>query len=143
VTAAGTVIDAAALMTAAIDAGREGPQGVCIRSGYLALRRIATFFGIAFDPDPRPDDPLSITRAEFDEAIDAMAAAGLPIKPDRDQAWRDFAGWRINYDTVLLALAGITMAPYAPWTSDRSAPGHEQPRIRRFGRRSTERDVPA
>jgi hypothetical protein len=39
---------------------------------------------------------------------------------DRDAAWRDFAGWRVNYDTVLLALAAMTMAPYAPWSSDRS-----------------------
>jgi hypothetical protein len=141
VTAAGTVLDSAALMTAAVDAGREGPQGVCIRSGYLALRRIAAFFGIAFEDDPQPDDPISITRQEFDDALDTLAAAGLPMKQDRDEAWRNFAGWRVNYDTVLLALADATMAPYAPWTSDRSAPGHEQPRIRRFGRKSVSGDA--
>jgi hypothetical protein len=39
---------------------------------------------------------------------------------DRDQAWRDFAGWRVNYDTVLLALAALTLAPPAMWSSDRS-----------------------
>jgi hypothetical protein len=48
-----------------------------------------------------------------------MAAAGVPVKADRDQAWRDFAGWRVNYDTPLLALSGLLMAPYAPWSSDR------------------------
>ena len=46
--------------------------------------------------------------------------SGVPLIADRDQAWRDFAGWRVNYDTVLLALAAMTMAPYAPWSSDRS-----------------------
>jgi hypothetical protein len=35
-------------------------------------------------------------------------------------AWRDLAGWRVNYDTVLLALCSITMAPPAPWSSDRA-----------------------
>jgi hypothetical protein len=44
----------------------------------------------------------------------------VSLKPDRDQAWHDFAGWRVNYDTTLLRLAALTMAPYAPWSSDRS-----------------------
>jgi hypothetical protein len=24
------------------------------------------------------------------------------LKADRDKAWQDFAGWRVNYDAVLL-----------------------------------------
>lgn len=39
----------------------------------------------------------------------------MPIRSDLDQAWKDWAGWRVNYDTVLLALAELTIAPYAPW----------------------------
>lgn len=136
VTAAGTVLDSAALMVSSVAVGNPGPKGVCIRSGYLALRRIGRFFGIVTDEDPAADDPISITRSEFDGAYDELAAAGLPMRPDRDQAWRDFAGWRVNYDAVLLALADITMAPFAPWTSDRSPPSHLEPRVRRFGRRS-------
>lgn len=46
-------------------------------------------------------------------------------------AWRDFAGWRVNYDTVLVALAGLTMAPYAPWSSDRLPGGGPRPPVRR------------
>ena len=45
---------------------------------------------------------------------------GVPLKDDRDRTWQDFAGWRVNYDVVLLALAGLTMAPPAPWSSDRA-----------------------
>jgi len=56
------------------------------------------------------------------------------LKADRDQAWLDFAGWRVNYDTVLLALAELTMAPYAPWSSDRSTPTHRPSRVRRWGK---------
>ena len=33
---------------------------------------------------------------------------------DRDQAWRDFNGWRVNYDAPLRGLERLTMAP-APW----------------------------
>jgi hypothetical protein len=135
ITAAGTMLDAGSLWMAAVDHGQiQGPAGVMVRSGYIALRRIADFFAIEYDHDPAPDDPISITRDEFDAVYDRLAAEGVPMVADRDRAWRDFAGWRVNYDTVLLALAEITMAPYAPWTSDRSAPSHRRPRINRFGR---------
>lgn len=120
ITAAGTVLDAASIRCAAVDAPRDPRAELMIRAGYIALRRIAAFFGFWFDPDPRPDDPISIARAEFDEACERLVRAGMPVKADRDQAWRDFSGWRVNYDTVLLELAALTQAPPTPWTSDRS-----------------------
>lgn len=120
ITASGAVLDSAALRLAAMDLPRSWQAQLCIRSGYLALRSIASAFDVRFDPDPAPSDPISITRAEFDGVVDELAALGVPIKPDRDQAWRDFAGWRVNYDTPLLALCGLLMAPYALWSSDRS-----------------------
>jgi hypothetical protein len=121
VTASGAVLDAAALMRSTVDAPADTQADLCIRAGYLALRRIADFFDVTYNANARfPDDPISITRAEFDAACDQLAAAGVPLKPDRDRAWQDFAGWRVNYDRVLLALASLTMAPYAPWSSDRS-----------------------
>ncbi len=135
VTASGAVLDAASLYVSCLDNVPIGPAGVCIRSGFLTLRRLADFFGIEFDANPAPEDPISISRAEFDEAWDRLAESGIKLKSDQDQAWRDFSGWRVNYDTVLLALAEITVAPYAPWSSDRSAPSHVKPRLRRFGRR--------
>ena len=105
VVAAGTVIDAAALVASTVDIPNQPEAQLCIRSGFIALRRIGAFFGIQFDADPSPDDPISVTRVEFEEACVRMAAAGVPLRPDLDQAWRDWAGWRVNYDTVLLALA--------------------------------------
>lgn len=120
VTAAGAILDAAALVRSTVDIARDTQADLCIRAGYLALRYIADFFGISYKSNPSPTDPISVTRAEFDLAYDDLAAIGVPLKADRDQAWRDFAGWRVNYDTVLLALAELTMAPPAPWSSDRT-----------------------
>jgi hypothetical protein len=120
VTAAGAVMDAAAFYSSTLDLPRDSQAELCIRAGYIALRRIAAFFRFQFDPDPRPDDPISVTREEWDAVVDSLAAEGVPLKADRDQAWRDWSGWRVNYDTVLLQLAALTMAPYAPWSSDRS-----------------------
>ncbi|MGQ0803696.1 MAG: hypothetical protein ACT4PI_07530 [Actinomycetota bacterium] len=120
VTASGAVLDSAAFVNSTIDVPWTPQAGLCVRSGYIALRAIGDFFGVPYDPDPAPTDAISIAREEFDEACATLAAAGVPLKADRDQAWRDFAGWRVNYDTVLLALANLTVAPYAPWSSDRS-----------------------
>lgn len=131
VTAAGAVLDAAALRVAVVEGERDPEAQLLIRSGYVALRRLAAYFQIPFEPDPRPDDPISITRREFDEALDRMAEAGVPLRTDRTQAWRDFAGWRVNYDTVLVALAGYVEAPSAPWSSDRATPWKRPPLVRR------------
>jgi hypothetical protein len=120
VTAAGAVLDAAALMLSTVDLPRDPQAALTLRAGYLALRRIAAFFQIDYDPDPQPGDPISVARQEYDAVYAQLAAEGIPVKADREQAWRDFAGWRVNYDTVLLALAALTMAPRAPWSSDRS-----------------------
>jgi len=119
ITAAGTVLDAAALTLAVVDIPYEPPAALCIRAGYLALRHIADTFGVPYNPQPSPTDPIHVTREEFDAACEQLAAQGVPLKVDRDQAWRDFAGWRVNYDFALLALAGLTVAPPAPWSSDR------------------------
>ena len=120
VTASGAILDSAALHLSTVE-GPPAPQAaLCLRSGYLALRHIADFFGVPYDPDPAPTDPITIAREEYDDACRQLAAAGVPLKTDLEQAWRDFAGWRVNYDTVLVTLAGFFMAPYAPWSSDRS-----------------------
>lgn len=127
VTASGAVMDAAALLTAAVDVPLDPRAMLCIRAGYLALRRISDFFGIQHNPDPHyPAEPISVTREEFNAACEDLAAQGVPLKVDHDQAWRDFAGWRVNYDRVLIALCSITTAPAAPWSSDR-APAYRSP----------------
>ena len=120
ITAAGTVLDAASLCASTVDVPRDIQTDLCIRAGHMALRYIADFFGIAYDPDPKPTDPIRISHLEFDAAYDLLKEQGVPLKPDRDQAWRDFAGWRVNYDAVLLALCALVMAPEAPWSSDRA-----------------------
>jgi hypothetical protein len=118
-TAAGTILDTGALLNAAVDLPHDAQVDLCLRAGYIALRNIADFFRISHNANPTPDEPISIARAEFDAALDQLAERGVPLKPDRDQAWRDFAGWRVNYDTVLLALSALSMAPRTPWTADR------------------------
>jgi hypothetical protein len=142
VTASGAVLDAAALRYAVVDIPWTPAPGLCIRSGYLALQEIAEFYGVEFDPDPSPDAPIAIARDEFDQVYLRLANAGVPMQPDRDQAWRDFQGWRVNYDLVLVTLAGLVLAPPAPWSSDRSIP-YRRPPLMPGRRRRSRRRTPA
>jgi hypothetical protein len=136
VTASGAVLDAASLRLAAIDLPFDPEAGICVRAGFFALRAVADYYGLPFDSDPAPTDPISISKDEFLEACDDLVAAGLPVRADRDAAWAAFSGWRVNYDLPLLGLAGFVMAPYAPWSSDRSL-RFRRARLR-AGRRRTE-----
>jgi hypothetical protein len=136
ITAAGAVLDSAAIYVSTLKPHAGGPASVVVRAGYLALRDIADFFGIEYDTDPAPTDPIAVTESEFDEVYDALVDAGIDVRVGRDQAWADFAGWRVNYDTVLIALADMTMAPYAPWSSDRSTADHTRLSLPRFIRRA-------
>lgn len=140
-TASAAVLDSAALYTSTIDVPRDPQADLCIRAGYLALRRIADFFGIPYDPAPNWENDISISRAEFDEACAELAADGVPLKPDLDQAWRDFKGWRVNYEEALLGLCAIIVPPEAPWSSDR-APAYVPPRFWRLGRQKLKKRAP-
>jgi hypothetical protein len=122
ITAAGAVLDAAAMVNSTIDVPRQPMASLCIRSGFTSLRSIARFFRVPHPTDPAPDDPISIGRDEWEAACRELEVVGVPLVADRDQAWRDFAGWRVNYDIPLVTLAGLLVAPYAPWSSDRSIP---------------------
>jgi len=114
VNASGAMMDAAAIVRSSVAIPMDVQADLMIRAGYLALRRIAALFKIPFDPNPSPTDATSIDRARFDEALAVLEAAGVPLVEDRNQAWRDFNGWRVNYDSVLRGLERLTIAP-TPW----------------------------
>jgi hypothetical protein len=122
ITAAGAVLDAAAMVNSTVAGPNQPMASLCIRSGFTCLRSIARFFRIPYPDDPAPNDPISLGREEWEDACRELEAVGVPLREDRDQAWRDFAGWRVNYDVPLVTLAGFLVAPYAPWSSDRSIP---------------------
>jgi hypothetical protein len=119
ITCAGAVLDTAALSLSVLAADRNPRAAVTIRSGFMCLRAISDFFLVPFDHNPAPDDPISIYRQEFDILFDELALNGLPMVDDRDKAWRDFRGWRVNYDVPLLALCCLVAAPATPWSADR------------------------
>lgn len=119
ITSAGAVLDAASLANAVLDIPHDPNADLCIRAGYLALRKIADLFAIQYDPAPKPGDPTSVSRADFDQACAHMESIGIKLKDDREAAWKSFNGWRVNYDTPLVRLANLIVAPPSPWTGER------------------------
>ena len=80
-------------------------QSTAVRNGVKAARApwIATLDGDG------QNDPADIPK----------------LLAERDRAAPDtklFAGWRVNYDAVLVGLAALITAPPAPWVSDRPLP---------------------
>ncbi len=114
VSAAACVLDTAALRLSVVNQPADHWAPLAIRTGFLALRRVADSFDIDYQDNPSPSDPISISRAQFDTALGRLEEAGVPLVADRDQAWESFAGWRVNYDSVALALADRILAPPAP-----------------------------
>ena len=69
------------IMLALLEDEGSPTKAVVLRAGFLALRRIADFFAIPYDPDPHfPELPISVTREEFDTACARLEAQGADVK---------------------------------------------------------------
>jgi len=110
-----TVLDTASLRIAVMADPAPIQANIALRSGTLALRTVANHLGIEFPSDPKPTDPISVTREQFDAACALLVEGGLDLVEDLDQAWLDFAGWRVNYDVTICRLADFLIAPHDPW----------------------------
>ncbi len=115
---AGVVLDAAALMQSTIDIDRSPRAALCIRSGFVALGSLADTFEVDRPLDPAPNDPISMNRTTFDQLCIELRSRGIPLKPDLDQAWADFAGWRVNYDASLMGLIAYLRIEPGEWFGD-------------------------
>jgi hypothetical protein len=122
VSSAASVLDAAALFQAAVDVKPSPRAGLCIRSGWLTLRRIADYFKIPYPTEFDSEVPIAITREEFDIVLARLERSGVPIVPDRDAAWRDFKGWRVNYDAIIEAFYTIFTYFRIDWHSAADEP---------------------
>ena len=66
--------------------------------------------------------PLTITRAEFDEAYSMLEAAEFPIEYNADDAWEFFTKLRQRYEFPAYAICAKLDAPPAPWSGPRRVP---------------------
>jgi len=119
------VLDAAALHLALNPSSAPPEARPLLRVGYITLRRLAKGLGIAVSDDPHPEDPIALTPADFDAAVDHLRRAGWQFERDAGDAWPHFHGWRVNYEAAAYALARFLDLPPAVWSGSR--PRHRPP----------------
>jgi hypothetical protein len=119
--AAGAMLDAAALVDSSVDLATDPAAERLVRLGSRALRDVLEPLRLHCPPAPDwPATPINVTQQEFQDAYDHLKQAGLPMKPDRDAAWNEFAKLRVQYKCALMALVRIKQPPRgARWTTDR------------------------
>ena len=138
VASVGSLLDTGALLLSANplslsdDANRahQGPMLV-LAHGVTTIVEIGRAAGLPIGPpvtlmslipdESRPPPDISVTRVEFETALDRLADIVAVPPEERDAAWRRFALVRSVYDPAVRGLAGLTMAVPAPWTTDRPA----------------------
>ena len=113
------VLDAAAMHLALAPSQASSQARLCLRMGFTLLNRIATTIGWEVDPDPDPDGPIDLTFDEFERAVAMLVGVGFVTERTAEEAWADFRGWRVNYESVAYRLADRLTVPPAPWSGQR------------------------
>jgi hypothetical protein len=63
--------------------------------------------------------PVTLTRAQFDEAYTMLESVGFPIEYNADDAWEFFSRLRQRYEFAAYAICAKLDAPPAPWSGPR------------------------
>lgn len=113
------VLDGAAMHLAVAPSTASSQSRLCLRMGFTALNRIAKMLRWDVDPDPDPEGKISLTFEEFEGAVTMLMDVGFPMERTAEEAWPDFRGWRVNYETVAYRLCDRLTAPPAPWSGTR------------------------
>ena len=113
------VLDGAALHLALNPSTAPQQARPLLRVGYLTMRHLAVNLSLPVAEDPSPEDPIELTRAEFDEAVQWLHDAGWQTERSPDEAWPHFHGWRVNYEAAACQLALHLDLPPALWSGPR------------------------
>jgi hypothetical protein len=106
------------------------PARLCLRSGFLCFTRIAQALGVPVPDDAEPASGITLSFAEFADAIARLRRVGFPIERSPEQAWPDFVGWRVNYERAAYAIACAVSAPPALWSGPRRSGASTVPPLR-------------
>jgi hypothetical protein len=113
------VLDGAAMHLALAPSTASSKARLCLRMGFTLLQRIAVTLGWTVDPDPSPEGPIQLTYEEFASAVEMLERVGFEAERSAAEAWPDFRGWRVNYETIAYRLADRLTAPPTPWSGPR------------------------
>ena len=117
------VLDSAALIL--VLAPEQAPvvaARLCLRSGFGCLGRIARAMGIDVPAEADSEAGITLTYAEFLEAHARLVAVDFPMTRKPEDAWPDFVGWRVNYESAAYQIAAAIDAVPALWSGPRRHP---------------------
>jgi hypothetical protein len=114
-----SVMDSAALQLSLSPGLPQGEARLALRMGFSCMRDLARTTGIPFNPDPSPDDPITLTYEDFLGGVARLERGGFPIERPAEEAWPQFHGWRVNYEAIAYALAERVDAVPALWSGPR------------------------
>jgi hypothetical protein len=124
--AAEVSLDTAAILRSTNLTPEAGEADTMIRSGYLALRGIADFYGVEAEQDPVEDRDLSVTQEDFNRLLAELVAEGVPVDVDFDSAWQAYRGWRVNYDRAVCGLRAQIGDDPSHWSTRRQIADDDQ-----------------
>jgi hypothetical protein len=117
------VLDSAALyLSLAPEQAPVVPARLCLRSGFSCLTRIARAMGVDVPEEADPDAGITLTYDEFLAAVARMDRVGFPSSRAPADAWPDFVGWRVNYESAAYRIAEAIDAAPALWSGPRRYP---------------------
>jgi len=121
------VLDSAALvLTLAPEQAPTVAARLCLRGGFQCLSRIARAMSLDVPEEADPDAGITLTYEEFLDAISRMREVDFPITRDAADAWPDFVGWRVNYESAAYRIAAAVDAVPALWSGPRR---HATPQV--------------
>jgi len=126
---AAAVLDAAALFNSVVDLTPSPTAGLCIApagstfDGSLTISRSVI-------PQGESQEPIAISRERVRHRSSSSRARRCSIDRRRDAGWRDFVGWRANYDHIIEASYKLFNCPRTDWRSASNEPLVERSNVR-------------
>lgn len=117
------VCDAAALHLALCPSSAPSKARLCVRMGFVCFRTLADTVGVAYEPDPKPDNPIELGYDDFVAGVEHLQQTGFVTERSADDAWPHFRGWRVNYEAIAYTLADRIVAPPTAWSGPRTLIG--------------------
>ena len=115
-----SVLDSAALLLT-LSPGQAPivPARLCLRSGFNCLNRIARAMGMDVPVEADPEAGISLDLCGVPRGPRPAGAVGFPMTRKPDDAWPDFVGWRVNYESAAYQIAAAIDAVPALWSGPR------------------------
>ena len=113
------MMDSAAMYHSVSPARTPRQARLCLSMGIGCMRSMARALRIPYETDPLPTTGIRLTKAEFEDGFRRLEEVHFPAERDLDESWRNFQGWRVNYEPIVDALTRLIAPPPAPWFAAR------------------------